>query len=75
MAKDPFDGKKQAFLTVYWQYDKDRTQRGSTTTHIGDAIYPPLSNREMQDIVYAAKMAYAKVVRERLPEPPAEEER
>ena len=33
--------------------------------HVGDLVDPPLTQREMQDIAYAAKMAFAKTMRAR----------
>ena len=64
MSKD----KKQILLAVYWSIDGDDdryVRRGEITTHIGDEIDPPLSNDEMQHITYAAKMAFAKAMKDR----------
>ena len=62
------DTRTQMLLTVYWGKDgvPDRHIRyGETTMHVGDVIYPPLTSKEMQDIAFAAKMAFAKVCRDR----------
>ena len=55
-------------LSIYWHKDKtpDRfTRYGEVSMRVGDLVDPPLTGREMQDIAYAAKMEFAKVMRKR----------
>lgn len=62
------NGPTQMLLSVYWEVDggQDRHTRHDTVTmHVGDLANPLLTKREMQDIAYGAKMAFAKVMRAR----------
>lgn len=59
------DNKPQMFLTLYFTVDGDddrHVRRGEITTHLGDERDPPLN---MQQMTYAAKMEFAKIIRTR----------
>ncbi len=58
----------QMFLVIAWQKNgtPDRNIRyGEVTMHVGDLLDPPPTKREMQDIAFAAKMAFARVCQAR----------
>ena len=57
---------KQVLLTIIWNYDGPKKKAECVvTTHLGNAPDPPITHEEMQDITFAAKMEYARLMQRR----------